>query len=491
MHILGISNVPNEYMRRSIMKSQRRGCHTACKVKTISILVIGMLFVVLFNTATAAKFKRVAKITITAKSTSMYQEAAIPEYKAAITCSGHMDIVLDGATGYTVKELIRDLKNKNGYTITSNTDGITEGSSPLVITLSDELKNNLQKKWAGKVEIQSTNAKIIVKNKYGEWDKDKFVRPDGTNVVNDWVISKNNTYYFNNDGIKVTGWADIGPYKYYFDKTGIRKTGWLDLEGSKYYFNSDGTMAVGWLELEGQKFYTDDTGKMVTGECQIGSKKCIFGADGILQSWKDSLDLTKPMMALTFDDGPGKNTEQILAVLEQYGAHATFFMLGNKIPQYPETIKHMDAIGCEIGNHTMSHAYLSKLSGAEIISEVGGVNDELSAILGHKATVMRPPWGAVNDTVKANVGMPLVLWSIDTLDWKTKNTQATIDNVLNTASDGDIVLMHDIHDTTVAAAVALIPQLISRGYQLVTVTELAEARGTSMQKGVSYFDFYQ
>ena len=101
---------------------------------------------------------------------------------------------------------------------------------------------------------------------------------------------------------------------------------------------------------------------------------------------------------------------------------------------------------------------------------------------------MRPPYGAVNDTVKANVGQPMILWNIDTLDWKG-DAQSVINCVQQTADDGDIVLMHDIHSSTVDAALQLIPWLVDQGYQLVTVTEMAEARGITMQAGETYTDF--
>lgn len=116
-------------------------------------------------------------------------------------------------------------------------------------------------------------------------------------------------------------------------------------------------------------------------------------------------------------------------------------------------------------------------------------NDALSGIIGSGATVMRPPYGALNDTVETNVGVPL-LWSVDTLDWQTKNTQATVDEVLANTGDGDIALMHDIYDTSIDAALQLIPKLMENGYQFVTVSELSEARGLPLQNGETYFSFY-
>ena len=102
---------------------------------------------------------------------------------------------------------------------------------------------------------------------------------------------------------------------------------------------------------------------------------------------------------------------------------------------------------------------------------------------------MRPPFGATNDTVKANVGLPIILWSIDTLDWKTLNTESTVNSIMTLAEDGDIILMHDIHSASIDAAIQVIPQLINQGYQLVTVSEMADAKGIVMKNGTIYTDF--
>ena len=99
---------------------------------------------------------------------------------------------------------------------------------------------------------------------------------------------------------------------------------------------------------------------------------------------------------------------------------------------------------------------------------------------------MRPPYGSVNDKVRANVGMPMIMWTIDTLDWETKNVQSTIDSIMTNVKDGEIVLMHDIHKSTRDASMVLIPRLRREGYQLVTVSELAQYRGYSLEKGKKY-----
>lgn len=204
---------------------------------------------------------------------------------------------------------------------------------------------------------------------------------------------------------------------------------------------------------------------------------------------ESSIDPKKPMVALTFDDGPGKRTGELLAQLEKYNAHATFFMLGQKVSSYPDVVKKMKEIGCELGNHSYSHQNLAKASVAGITDELGKTNAGIAQIAGEGATVMRPPYGAISDTLKATVGMPMILWNIDTLDWKTRNAQKTIETTMNNVDDGDIILLHDIHTESVDAALQLIPKLQEAGYQLVTVSELAAAKGVTLENGGRYTDF--
>lgn len=151
----------------------------------------------------------------------------------------------------------------------------------------------------------------------------------------------------------------------------------------------------------------------------------------------------------------------------------------------------MEEIGCEIGNHTNTHANLTKLDVAGINNEIGTVDQLLADIIGRGATVIRPPWGEKNDTVKSTVQNPLIMWSIDTLDWKTRNAESTISTVMNNVGDGDIILMHDIHTQSVDAAIQLIPKLQAAGYQLVTVSELAQSRNINMEKGGVYSQFWK
>lgn len=195
------------------------------------------------------------------------------------------------------------------------------------------------------------------------------------------------------------------------------------------------------------------------------------------------------LVALTFDDGPyGEVTNRILDVVEQYaeyGVHVTFFALGSQAEKFPNTVKRAADLGCEVANHTYSHKNLTKISEDERTSQVEDTADIIESITGTRSKLVRPPYGAKNDDVRATVKYPLILWSIDTLDWKTRDTDSTVAEALK-AVDGDIVLMHDVREDTAAAAEQIIPALVEQGYKLVTVSEMFEAKGIALENGKAY-----
>ena len=204
-----------------------------------------------------------------------------------------------------------------------------------------------------------------------------------------------------------------------------------------------------------------------------------------------SIDPSRPMIALTFDDGPAAPDNRILAALEAVGGRATFFMVGQNVKGHPDIIRRMMADGCELGNHSWSHPQLNKLSAGEVRSQISRTNDAIAAVAGHGATVMRCPYGATGGSVKsvlADMGYASILWSIDTLDWKTRNASSTVNSVLNNVKDGDIILMHSLYGATAEAVENMVPELVRRGYQLVTVSELAAARG-GMKAGTNIGSF--
>ena len=198
---------------------------------------------------------------------------------------------------------------------------------------------------------------------------------------------------------------------------------------------------------------------------------------------------TGALVALTFDDGPSKYTNRILDCLAKYNAKATFFVVGNSVSSYPDVVKRAYSMGMEIGNHTMTHPNLKTLSADGVSRELNNAANKVSALTGIKPKLLRPPYGNYNSTVSSVAGMPLILWSIDTLDWKTRNADKTVSCVLNEVKDGSIILMHDLYEPTASAAERIIPELVNRGYKLVTVSELAKAKGYTLTNGKAYSSF--
>ncbi len=203
------------------------------------------------------------------------------------------------------------------------------------------------------------------------------------------------------------------------------------------------------------------------------------------------------LIAFTFDDGPSQiATEKILNVLEQYNCHATFFVVGNRLRGRESTVKRAYALGCEIGSHSFDHASLDNKKPKDIKQEFSKTNDILMDILGVKAPVVRTPYGSHTKKVLKAVNYPVILWNIDTLDWKTRNevksdkksAKITAKKIIKTVSEGDIVLMHDLYEETAAAVEIAVPKLIKKGYRIVSVSELMEYNNIKLKPHKEYYN---
>lgn len=203
-----------------------------------------------------------------------------------------------------------------------------------------------------------------------------------------------------------------------------------------------------------------------------------------------SVDPNKPMLALTFDDGPSAHTERLLDAFAAHGGKGTFYVVGNMLDGRPDTLRRMAAEGHEIGGHSWNHRQLTKLGKEELTDQLMSTRAKIYDITGVDATTMRPPYGSCNDQVKTTageLGIALINWSVDTLDWKYKNADTVYTAVMDGAKDGAIILCHDLHKTTVDAMERAIPALIAEGYQLVTVSELLTSSGGAINAGSLYF----
>lgn len=188
-------------------------------------------------------------------------------------------------------------------------------------------------------------------------------------------------------------------------------------------------------------------------------------------------------VALTFDDGPHpRETDEILAVLDEYGVKATFFEIGCNVRLYPEVTARVIAAGHEVGNHTDSHKFLRGYSEERIEKEIRAADDSINEVCPYKTRFLRPPGGIYDSAVVAASKYEdkvLVLWTIDTLDWNHRSCRGIVDEVLDNVKGGDIILMHDYVSGEVHTAEALkiiIPELLSRGFEFVTMSDMYELR---------------
>ncbi len=205
---------------------------------------------------------------------------------------------------------------------------------------------------------------------------------------------------------------------------------------------------------------------------------------------RTNLDPNKPMVALSFDDGPNKSTTSIvLDTLEKYNGSATFFIVGSRL-QYQgnkECAERMVKLGCQLGNHTYDHSHYGNDVTADDIQN--GIN-AIKEATGCEPTAFRPTGGYISDTIKQNANAPIFIWSLDTNDWRhKKDSGKTYDAVMDNVSDGDIILMHDIYESTAEAVSNFVPQLVEQGYQIVNIAELAYYKNASLENGQIYYSF--
>ena len=197
------------------------------------------------------------------------------------------------------------------------------------------------------------------------------------------------------------------------------------------------------------------------------------------------------IVALTFDDGPGPYTAELLDFLKQEGVRVTFFVLGTRVDAYPKLIRRMAAEGHEIGNHSNAHNMLHHMDLVGVRQEMGKCAEKIEKLLGYRPSIMRCPGGNKNSAVEQyakEAGIPIAYWSVDTLDWKSRDKDAILDIAFgkNGIRDGSIVLMHDIHKTTIPAAKEMILRLKEEGYIFVTTSELIAARRGGIVPGKQY-----
>ena len=361
---------------------------------------------------------------------------------------------------------------------------------------------------------------------------DKTVRyfdPETAKMAVGETVIDGSSYLFDADGIMLYGHQQVNSDSKYFDpSTGKMLTGWIDAEEGRYYSDDKGVCASGLKEIEGKTYFFDKkSGLMVKGTVDDGGDTYGFdpktgvALDGIVEAddgtkrgytcgkmlkncrayeknhlyYFDAegnvcreVDGTKKMVALTYDDGPSVYTDAILDVFEEYKQRATFFIVGDRISWNEDQAKREAELGFQQGNHTYNHNVLTKLSEEKIKEKLKGTDDELVRISGKPSVYLRPPEGRYNDTLKKACGCPIILWSVDSRDWESKDCDKVCSTIIGKLKDGDIVLMHDLYKSTADATKKIVPALVNEGFQLVTVEEMAIVKtdGKGLENGAVY-----
>ena len=186
------------------------------------------------------------------------------------------------------------------------------------------------------------------------------------------------------------------------------------------------------------------------------------------------LDPNQKVVALTFDDGPSKYTEKIIDYLYEQDAVATFFILGNKVEIYKDTLTKGIEYGNELGNHSYNHKWLTKLDVEEFLLQIEKTQSIIYENINYKPIIFRPTYGSINNKIKNNINLDIILWNVDTMDWKYKSVDKIVARATKNVKDGDIILMHDTYERTYKAVMKIVPILKAQGYQFVTISELKE-----------------
>ncbi len=352
------------------------------------------------------------------------QGEPLPTFTASVKFEGNEERVLDEENDYKIRDLLEELNQQTGYTITAEVDGQLDGEFKIQAQLVEELEENMLGEWSDILEIDITSAKLKVKNQFGRWEEDVF------------------------------------------------------------YSWEDQVRANQWIVVEGKSYYLDDNGNKTTGEVILGNTKYILADTGEMIGKENWLDPEKPMIAITLDDGPDQYLNEILDILEKNNARATFYWQGVQISKDKEAaMRRVVEQGSEIGNHTMHHPNLNKLDDNLIQNELNATNQLIEEYTGVVPKTFRPPYGAADRRVVVQAGLAAINWSVDTRDWVNDSKELTLQEMTTNIKDGDIILAHETKPWTVEALAEGIPLLQQQGFQIVTVSEMAAAKGVSLEPG--------
>jgi peptidoglycan/xylan/chitin deacetylase (PgdA/CDA1 family) len=429
------------------------------KIRLTGLVIVVLIIIAMFTAMGVVQAKNVANVE-KAQIVESSDTSAKLNWKKISSADGYY--IYQALSGSDKFDKVATLKDSS--TVEYTADNLEQATAyDFYVTAFKQSKDNVESKEHQTISVCTLPSK----------EKVKVSSPDAGQLEIDWSKNDKATgyqiQYVEGDGSDFTNAQkvdvdDVKTNQKLIEKLDAKKT--YSVRVRSYLNYNDSTLNGEWSK---------------TASVEIAEK---------IQMSSD-IDPTKPMIALTFDDGPGYNSasDKILDVLEKYGARATFFMVGKNAADHPDNVKRKVELGCEIGNHTYEHNHYGKNVTA---SDIKKASEAIYKACGQYPTAFRSPGGNTTSTILnecKSENMVLYYWSLDTEDWKSRDATKVYNKVMNNVSDGDIILMHEIYDSTAEAVEKMIPELIEQGYQLVTCEELVEAKtGAKAKVAQQYVD---
>ena len=496
------------------------------KIYTYIVFTIGILVLLFGNRAKAeSRLQLQAKVSDYENVLLQWESDCIDNNFQIQRCDGRNDAYITLATLSGQEGIIKchdyNVKMGREYTyriVQMSGEDVLRESKPVTLKVTLATPTKIKTKVIKESRIQVSWKKVNRATSYTVYrsnPSNKDYKKIGTAKKNsfiDYDVEKGKSYYYKIEAnyqkkknytsaksevvsahIKPATPTVVGSYL----KKKIKLT-WNKVQGADVYYvykkNSKGQYKK--IKETKKLYYRDDNVKkgkyysyQVLAVCKVDGALIKGDASATCKVLAEDIDPKKKMVALTYDDGPGRYTEDILKCLKNNQAKATFYVIGCNIDSNKNALIEAEKMGCEIGNHSYNHPDLVKKSDEVIKKELYDTDVKIKKLIGHNAVTMRPPGGCLDHRVEQVVGKPIILWSIDTRDWEHRNSNQTVRAVMNNVQDGDVVLMHDIYAATKDASLVLIPQLRRAGYQLVTVSELAQYRNITLEQGKVYRNF--
>ncbi len=376
------------------------------------------------------------------------------------------------------------------YSYTANDDSFVSINYPVTnIGILDEAVSSYVNRVYGDFKSKNYKVKpeINISYTYKEVNDDVISIGIKTEIVSDTVTNKIKTFVYNKKSGKFLSMEDIASDMEALDfeikKRLLEKYQDADMDYlsnmSYDFFTIDDenlTLYFNPIELKSKK------SELIYLDISLDSLDLLIDVqdfkknDVYLSLKKREISDSDKVVALTFDDGPSKYTSDILKILKDNDACATFFVIGNKVSFYSDVLRDMLTFGNEIGNHSYDHKYLKRLSENEFKAEIDKTQEEIKKVTGFTPTLFRPTYGGYSNILKTYTDLTFVLWDVDSRDWSVKNSKKVFSNVVSSVKSGSIVLMHDNHVYAVQALEDIIRDLKDKGYKFVTVSELLKLK---------------